>query len=36
MHCGVMVTGYNQGDWDRLMTGGLRPSADGLGRHEHG
>ena len=21
MHCGVMVTGYNQGDWDRLMTG---------------
>ncbi len=20
MHCGVMVTGYNQGDWDRLMT----------------
>jgi alkanesulfonate monooxygenase SsuD/methylene tetrahydromethanopterin reductase-like flavin-dependent oxidoreductase (luciferase family) len=19
MHCGVMVTGYNQGDWDRLM-----------------
>jgi len=21
MHCGVMVTGYNQGDWDRLMDG---------------
>ena len=21
MHCGVMVTGYNQGDWDRLMKG---------------
>ena len=21
MHCGVMVTGYNQGDWDRLMEG---------------
>ena len=21
MHCGVMVTGYNQGDWDRLMQG---------------
>jgi len=21
MHCGVMVTGYNQGDWERLMTG---------------
>ena len=21
MHCGVMVTGYNQGDWDRLMAG---------------
>jgi alkanesulfonate monooxygenase SsuD/methylene tetrahydromethanopterin reductase-like flavin-dependent oxidoreductase (luciferase family) len=20
MHCGVMVTGYNQGDWERLMT----------------
>jgi len=19
MHCGVMVTGYNQGDWDRLL-----------------
>ena len=19
MHCGVMVTGYNQGDWGRLM-----------------
>ena len=21
MHCGVMVTGYNQGDWGRLMEG---------------
>ena len=21
MHCGVMVTGYNQGDWDRLLEG---------------
>ena len=21
MHCVVMVTGYNQGDWDRLMEG---------------
>jgi alkanesulfonate monooxygenase SsuD/methylene tetrahydromethanopterin reductase-like flavin-dependent oxidoreductase (luciferase family) len=21
MHCGVMVTGYNQGDWERLMRG---------------
>lgn len=21
MHCGVMVTGYNQEDWDRLMAG---------------
>ncbi len=21
MHCGVMVTGYNQDDWERLMTG---------------
>ena len=21
MHCGVMVTGYNQDDWDRLMDG---------------
>lgn len=21
MHCGAMVTGYNQGDWDRLMSG---------------
>jgi alkanesulfonate monooxygenase SsuD/methylene tetrahydromethanopterin reductase-like flavin-dependent oxidoreductase (luciferase family) len=20
MHCGVMVTGYNQDDWERLMT----------------
>jgi len=19
MHCGVMVTGYNQGDWKRLL-----------------
>src|SRR2546426_12841407 len=19
MHCGVMVTGYNQGDWERLL-----------------
>ena len=21
MHCGVMVTGYNQGDWERLLKG---------------
>ena len=21
MHCGVLVTGYNQGDWERLMEG---------------
>lgn len=21
MHCGVMVTGYNHGDWERLMAG---------------
>ena len=21
MHCGVMVTGYNQEDWPRLMSG---------------
>ena len=21
MHCGVMVTGYNQGDWERLLAG---------------
>ena len=21
MHCGVMVTGYNQGDWERLLRG---------------
>ena len=21
MHCGVMVTGYNQGDWDWLLKG---------------
>jgi alkanesulfonate monooxygenase SsuD/methylene tetrahydromethanopterin reductase-like flavin-dependent oxidoreductase (luciferase family) len=21
MHCGVIVTGFNQGDWDRLMAG---------------
>jgi alkanesulfonate monooxygenase SsuD/methylene tetrahydromethanopterin reductase-like flavin-dependent oxidoreductase (luciferase family) len=21
MHCGVMVTGYNQGDWERLLQG---------------
>jgi len=28
MHCGVMVTGYNQGDWDRLMKGDYeRPPA---------
>ncbi len=27
MHCGVMVTGYNQGDWERLMAGGLHPPA---------
>lgn len=28
MHCGVMVTGYNQADWDRLMTGDYeRPPA---------
>ena len=28
MHCGVMVTGYNQGDWERLMTGDYeRPPA---------
>ena len=28
MHCGVMVTGYNQGDWDRLMAGDYdRPPA---------
>jgi len=19
MHCGVMLTGYNQGDWERLL-----------------
>ena len=28
MHCGVMVTGYNQGDWDRLLAGDYdRPPA---------
>ena len=28
MHCGVMVTGYNQGDWGRLMAGDYdRPPA---------
>ncbi|MDE2778850.1 MAG: LLM class flavin-dependent oxidoreductase [Chloroflexota bacterium] len=28
MHCGVMVTGYNQGDWPRLMEGDYgRPPA---------
>ncbi len=28
MHCGVMVTGYNQGDWGRLMAEGYdRPPA---------
>lgn len=28
MHCGVMVTGYNQADWERLMTGDYdRPPA---------
>ena len=28
MHCGVMVTGYNQGDWARLMEGDYdRPPA---------
>ena len=23
MHCGVMVTGYNQGDWERCASFGL-------------
>jgi len=28
MHCGVMVTGYNQGDWERLLAEDYsRPSA---------
>ena len=28
MHCGVMVTGYNQGDWGRLLAGDYdRPPA---------
>ena len=27
MHCGVMVTGYNQGDWERLMAGDYEPPA---------
>ena len=28
MHCGVMVTGYNQGDWERLLKGDYdRPPA---------
>ena len=28
MHCGVMVTGYNQGDWERLLKGDFdRPPA---------
>ena len=28
MHCGVMVTGYNQGDWERLLQGDYdRPPA---------
>jgi alkanesulfonate monooxygenase SsuD/methylene tetrahydromethanopterin reductase-like flavin-dependent oxidoreductase (luciferase family) len=28
MHCGVMVTGYNHGDWERLMAGDYsRPPA---------
>ena len=28
MHCGVMVTGYNQGDWERLLAGDYsRPPA---------
>ena len=27
-HCGVMVTGYNQGDWERLLAEGYsRPPA---------
>ena len=27
MHCGVMVTGYNQGDWERLMAEDYEPPA---------
>ena len=32
MHCGVMVTGYNQGDWERLMAGDYDRPPDGAGR----
>jgi alkanesulfonate monooxygenase SsuD/methylene tetrahydromethanopterin reductase-like flavin-dependent oxidoreductase (luciferase family) len=28
MHCGVMVTGYNQGDWPRLMAGDYERAPD--------
>ena len=33
MHCGVMVTGYNQGDWERCASfafGGGPSRLDGL------
>ena len=28
MHCGVMVTGYNQSDWPRLMAGDYERAPD--------
>jgi hypothetical protein len=33
MHCGVMVTGYDQGDWERLLAEDYsRPPADSAAR----
>ncbi|MFN8027486.1 MAG: LLM class flavin-dependent oxidoreductase [Acidimicrobiia bacterium] len=34
MHCGVMVTGYNQGDWSRLMAGDYSRPPE-VPDHEH-
>ena len=33
MHCGVMVTGYNQGDWSRLMAQRIGDRDALKGRH---
>ncbi len=34
MHCGVLVTGYNQGDWERLLAEAYsRPPAVADGAH---
>ena len=36
MHCGVMVTGYNQGDWHRLMAGDYDRPPDVARLRQHG